>query len=129
MPHDTTTDKAQAVAIDLGVKVLQAISSLSGLDASIETLHAFTRDCDAWHHAPKGFDVDPIPDTPFYVVYDPKQDEEYHAILCRGVDVSDHVSSSVEEDAMNVVRDGCADHRADDGDRRRDEAQDAKVAA
>lgn len=128
MPHDTT-NKAQAVAIDLGVKVRQAISNLSGLDESIEILHAFTRDCDAWHHAPKGFDVDPIPGTPFYVVYDPKQDEEYHAILCRGIDISDYVNAMVEDDAMNVVRDGCADHAADDGDRRRDEARDAKMEA
>jgi hypothetical protein len=129
MPHDTSPAKAQAISTQLGVNILQAISTLSGLDEMVEKLHAFTRDCDAWHHAPKGFDVDPIPGTPFKVVYNPKVDDEYHAILCRGVDVSDFVSSSVEEDAMNVVRDGCADHRADDGDRRRDEARDAKMEA
>jgi len=129
MPHDITTNKAQAIAIDLGVKVLQSISALSGLDESIEQLHAFTRDCDAWHHAPEGFDVDSIPGTPFQVVHDPKVDDEYHAILCRGVDVSDFVSSSVEEAAFKIVREGFTDHRADDGDRRLDEARDAKMEA
>jgi hypothetical protein len=52
---------------------------------------------------PNGYNIDPIPNTPFLVVYQPNEDGEIHGIYCRGVEVTDYVTWTVGEDAQQIV--------------------------
>jgi hypothetical protein len=52
---------------------------------------------------PDGYNIDPIPNTPFFVVYQPNEDGEIHGIYCRGVEVTDYVTWTVGEDAQQIV--------------------------
>jgi hypothetical protein len=52
---------------------------------------------------PNGYNIDPIPNTPFFVVYQPNEDGEIHGIYCRGVEVTDYVTWTVGEDAQQIA--------------------------
>jgi hypothetical protein len=52
---------------------------------------------------PNGYNIDPIPNTPFVVIYRPNEDGEIHGIYCRGVEVTDYVTWTVGEDAQQIV--------------------------
>ncbi len=128
MPQTPKPAKAASLAFNLKTNLLLAISALSGLEEQAEQIHTFIEDVNN-ENIPFGFTFEDIPGTPFVVSFNPKLNDEYHAILCRGVDVSDHVSSSVEEAAMKIVSETYTAYHTDDGDRRRDEARDAKMEA
>lgn len=112
MPRDQiqiSADKAHCFAHDLGVKIRLAISQLCDLDEGFEKLLQFARGLDNGNAMPRGYDLEDIPGTPFQVVFDPLEEDAYHAIIHMGVDISNHVSSTIEEDAIEVVRESYLD--------------------
>ena len=110
-------DKAASLAFNLKTNLLLAISALSGLEEQAEKIHTFIEDVNN-ENIPRGFTFEEIPGTPFVVSFDPKLDDEYHAILCRGVDVSDFVDIQTEAAALQVVKEEYC-HRRDAGEHMR----------
>jgi hypothetical protein len=69
-------------------------------------VYAFALDITNANLIPHGYDVEDIPGHPgLQVVYHPDKSDEYHLIACRGVDISDSVSTEVELTAIQVVAD------------------------
>jgi hypothetical protein len=60
---------------------------------------------------PNGYNIDPIDNTPFVVVYKPNEDGEIHGIYCRGMDVTDYVSQAIRDEAEVIARDAVADEK------------------
>jgi len=66
-------------------------------------LHAYAVDINNHNLIPQGFDIEDIGATGLQVVYDPSEFDSYHCIACRGLDISDSVSSDIERQAIEVV--------------------------
>jgi hypothetical protein len=60
---------------------------------------------------PDGYNIDPIDNTPFVVVYKPNEDGEIHGIYCRGVEVTDYVSQAIRDEAEVIAMDAVADEK------------------
>jgi hypothetical protein len=60
---------------------------------------------------PNGYNIDPIPNTPFVVIYRPNEDGEIHGIYCRGVEVTDYVSQAIRDEAEVIAMDAVADEK------------------
>lgn len=100
-----TPQKAASLAFNIDINLQLAISAISTLQEQVETLKRYVEETCNEHAIPRGCEIEDVPDTPFQVVFDPVMDDEYKAILCRGVDVSDFVSSDIEERAIEIVQD------------------------
>lgn len=99
-----TPQKAASLAFNIDINLQLALSAISTLQEQVEKLKRYTEETCNEHAIPRGCDIDDIPETPFQVVFDPHVDDEYKAIMCRGVDVSEFVSDSVEADAFKIVK-------------------------
>jgi hypothetical protein len=81
----------------------------SELEAKAQHLYALVTDITSANLIPHGFDVEDIPGYPgIQVIYHPSNSDEYHAIVVRGVDISEAVSTEVELAAIKVVEDAYA---------------------
>jgi hypothetical protein len=120
MPQTPTPDKAAALAFNLKTNLKLALSALSQLDMQADKVYACLQDATNENARPGGYDIEDVPGTPFQVIFHPQSSDSYHAIVCRGVDVSDHINSAVEEAALNVVKEVWAD--ANDKNRLKDAA-------
>jgi hypothetical protein len=60
---------------------------------------------------PDGYNIDPIPNTPFFVVYQPNEGGEIHGIYCRGAEVTDYVSQAIRDEAEVIAMDAVADEK------------------
>ena len=98
-----TPQKAASLAFNIDINLQLALSAISTLQEQVEKLKRYTEETCNEHAIPRGCEIEDIPDTPFQVVFDPVMDDEYKAILCRGVDVSDFVSDRTEIRALDVV--------------------------
>lgn len=114
MPHheldNEAANKRLQHAAKAAEKLAKCLDGIRGLLDSVEIeknqpYAELTSLITNYHLLGKSMEIDDVPHTPFQVAYDPRGDGSYHAILCRGVDVSDHVSSSVESAACEVVLD------------------------
>ncbi len=97
-------------AENLANQILHGISALRYAASEMETkaqhLYALAKDTTNADLIPRGFDLEDVPGYPgIQVVYDPTDEDGYHCICCRGLDISDAVSSDVEQAAMQAVRD------------------------
>jgi hypothetical protein len=71
---------------------------------------------------PAGHNIDPIPNTPFYVVYRPNLDGEIHGIYCRGVEVTDYLDAHTIGVAESIAVEAVADKETKAEDYKADQA-------
>jgi hypothetical protein len=69
---------------------------------------------------PAGYNIDPILGTPFYVVYQPNDDNEIHSVWCRGAEVTDYIddytrtlAEAVAFEAWTCKQNEAEDYKAD----------------
>ena len=60
---------------------------------------------------PADHNIDPIPNTPFVVVYRPNEGGEIRGIYCRGVDVTDYLDDYTLELAEQLAIEAVADEK------------------
>jgi hypothetical protein len=58
---------------------------------------------------PNGYNIDPIPNTPLFVVYKPNLDGEIRGIFCRGVEVTDYLTGCTLELGSQIAIEAVAD--------------------
>lgn len=126
MPQTPTPEKASAFAFNVATNIKLALSSLSTLDEQITVVRDFLSEASHENAVPHGHDIEDVPGTPFQVVFEKGVTDSYHAILCRGVDVSDYLASHVVESAMQVVIDANAPDEIDP-DFLREQAEERKL--
>jgi hypothetical protein len=90
-------------AFNLAYHLREMSKNLAALPDAANAVHAACREYANGDITPAGYNIDPIPNTPFSVVYKPNDDGEIHGIYCRGVEVTDYVTWTVGEDAQQIV--------------------------
>jgi hypothetical protein len=77
---------------------------------------------------PAGYNIDPIPNTPFFVVYRPNLDGEIYGIYCRGAEVTDYLDAHTVELAEQIAIEAVADEQAKTEDWQADQKIDARCS-
>jgi hypothetical protein len=96
-------NKAEKAASNIRFNIQALRAVMSELSTNSEALYGFALDLTNANHIPRGYDIEDIGTTGLQVVYDPTDGESYHCIVCRGLDISDSVSSDIEEQAMAIA--------------------------
>jgi len=93
---------------------------ITGLEASARQVSIACRQYSNGDICPVGYNIDPINGTPFYVVYQPNEDNEIHSIWCRGAEVTDYIddytrtlAEAVAFEAWTCKQNEAEDYKAD----------------
>jgi hypothetical protein len=98
-------------AFNLAYHLREMSKNLAALPDAANAVHAACREYANGDITPAGYNIDPIPNTPFFVVYQPNEDGESHGIYCRGVEVTDYVSQAIRDEAEVIAMDAVADEK------------------
>jgi hypothetical protein len=90
-------------AFNVAYQLQSVAAQIASLSAEAGRVQMACREYANGDLVPDGYNIDPIPNTPFFVVYRPNEDGEIHGIYCRGVEVTDYVTWTVGEDAQQIV--------------------------
>jgi len=109
-------------AFRVGHKLRIIESDIADLIPLAKDIYLACREYSNGDICPAGHNIDPIPNTPFFVVYRPNLDGEIYGIYCRGIEVTDYLDAHTIGVAESIAIEAVADEKTKTEDYKADQA-------